>query len=177
MPRISPDYNQPYAHDIAFRAHIKKNIPDVLPDLKHIYELQLKRFYDFLYPDTVESLEEQIEYLSSLKVPLTTQNRIYIVTNLNYIPFVLVNMDDAVVQNLINLYNIQDIKSPADINPSFISTLFIFSGKDLLYRSDIYPHDVAQLTAVFNKENLYNFSSTRYDLYGRPRRTANSVKK
>lgn len=170
MPRASHDYSQPYAREVELIAFLKKNIPDVLPDLKRIYQYQLKRFSDIMHSKDIDSIKERIQHLKTLNITQVTKSRAYIVTNLDYVPFVLVDMDDVVINNLIEKFEFPNIQSPEVLTPDFISTLFVFKGKKLFYWTDLRPRDVINLTAAFKNENLYNFSRLRNDLYAKPRK-------
>ena len=54
--------------------------------------------------------------------------------------------------------------------PTYISTIYIFQGDSLLLKTDIPPHILSLLMAVFKSENLISFTGARDDWYAKPRR-------
>ncbi len=167
MPRATININEPFAFEVANVAYLKKNVQDVLYDYKIMFNIQLNRFKDFLNDYDHYTIFKDLEFLKSQNVQPIHKNRVYIVTNLDYVPFMLVDMDEPVVDNLIGRFH---VNSPHWLTPDFISTLFIFKNENLVYSSDLTPNDVAKLTAVFKKENITEFNGHRYDLYAKPRR-------
>jgi hypothetical protein len=178
MPRAKFDSNQEHILQMARIANLKSYSTDLLYDAKIIYKEQLQKYREWFFEDDLKHIEDKIKALESIKIVPINKSRVYIVSCDTFICFAMYNMDECVVDNLCNVFNLAGI--PLDetelVKPVFRSTLFVFKGKELLLSEEISTTQLAKLMAIFHKENLVNYSGIRYDFYGKPRRDTNHRK-
>lgn len=150
--------------------YFKIEYPDFLYDFKLIYQDLINYFKDF---NCVELFQPKYDMLCKLNIKPALSNRTYIVTNFDHVVFAMVDMDEAVIDNLIDLYDRTSMlfdNAPDKVMTSYISTLYIFKGDKMHTNTQISPFKMAQLISVFKKENLINYEGARDDYYAKPRR-------
>ncbi len=159
-----------YVLQYAQIGYFKVEYPDYLYDFKLIYQDLINYFEGF---ECVKILQPKYDMLSKLNIKPSLSNRIYIVTNFDSVVFTMVNMDEAVVDNLIEEFEPLHPffeNTPDRLMTSYISTLYIFKGEKMFTKTPISPFRVAELISVFKNENLVNFSGARDHYYAKPRR-------
>lgn len=178
MPRAKFDSNQEHILQMFDVANLKSYSTDLLYDAKIIYKTQLQKYREWFLKDDLEHTENQIKLLESIKIVPINKMRVYIVSCDTSICFAMYNMDECVVDNLCNVFDLvgTSLDEAELVNPNFRSTLFVFKEKELVLSEEISTTQLATLMAVFHKENLVNYSGARYDYYGKPRRDANHCK-
>lgn len=169
MPRHKPVESK-YGLQYAGIGYFKIEYPDYLYDFKMIYRDLLNYFDGF---ECVKLLQPKYDMLCKLNIKPALANRAYIVTNFDSVVFAMVNMDEAVIDNLIDVYDRTSMlfdNAPDKVMTSYISTLYIFKDDKMYTNTQISPFKVAQLVSVFKKENLVNYEGARDDYYANPRR-------
>lgn len=169
MPRQTFDFSLPYAFQLCSIANLKKYVPEVLPSIKFALEEQFKRFSHIMAKYDLDKLNQNLSELRNISIPINNKASVLIFTDFTYLPFVLWDMDMRVIDDMIETLQI----SSSDYEicpPTYISTIYIFQGDSLLLKSDISPHILSQLMAVFKSENLVSFTGARDDWYEKPRR-------
>nr|WP_319487265.1 hypothetical protein [uncultured Caproiciproducens sp.] len=178
MPRAKFDSNQEHILQMFDVANLKSYSTDLLYDAKIIYKTQLQKYREWFLKDDLKRTEDRIKALESMKIVPINKTRVYIVSCDTFICFAMYNMDECVVDNLCDVFDLVGISlNEAElVKPNFRSTLFVFKGKNLLLSEEISTTQLAKLMAIFYKENLVNYSGARYDYYGKPRRDTNHRK-
>ena len=148
--------------------------------------------FPFIYKELMASLKGSIPesaYIDLLnkakaaqkfiKYPLQYKTRLYVTAgHSDRVMLFLVDMDVPVLENMIDLFDCWApsdeglIECAADLFPR----IFIFIGKNLTAHSLLSPNHLAELMAVFAKENKVSFSGARNDLYTKPRLEARRSK-
>lgn len=169
MPRQIFDFSLPYALQLCSIANLKKYVPEVLPSIKFALEEQFKRFSHIMAKYDLDKLNQDLSELRNISIPISNKSSVLIFTNFTYLPFVLWDMDMRVIDDMIE--TLQVSSNDYEIYPpTYISTIYIFQGDSLLLKTDIPPHILSQLMAVFKSENLVSFTGARDDWYAKPRR-------
>lgn len=173
MPRAKVEFSK-YDLQYAMIGSFKKNYPDYLYDFKCIYHNLLDFFGDNC-TDQINEIRSRTQVLDSLNIVPTENNRTYIITNYDSVVFTMVNMDNAVIDNLIDVYDIPVIhylneEQPEKLFGGYVSSLYIFKEDKMCLKRRISPVLLAKLMAVFKNENLVNYQGARDSYYGKPRR-------
>ena len=169
MPRYSPVRSK-YILQYSQIGYFKVEYPDYLYDFKLIYQDLINYFDGF---ECVKIIQPKYDMLSKINIKPSLSNRVYIITNFDSVIFTMVNMDEAVVDNLIERFEPSHLffeNAPDRLMTSYISTLYIFKGEKMFTKTPKYPFSVAELISVFKNENLVNFSGARDAYYAKPRR-------
>lgn len=169
MPRYK-SVESKYVLQYAQIGYFKIEYPDYLYDFKLIYQDLINYFDGF---ECVKLFQPKYDMLCKLNIKPALTNRTYIVTNFDDVVFAMVNMDEAVIDNLIDVYDRTSMlfdNAPDKVMTSYISTLYIFKGEKMYTNTQISPFKMAQLISVFKGSNLVNFSGARDDYYAKPRR-------
>lgn len=154
-------------------AYLKRYSPDLLADAKVIYGEQLQRFEAWMFPDHLAELKHTLAELRPVNVKREFKTRVYIVSGVDSFGLVMFGMDECVTEHLAathNLVKAEPIEVVETTPPYFRSALFIFNDSKLVGRYELTSNQLSTLMAVFNKENLINYSGARDDYYGKPRR-------
>ena len=179
MPRNKYDTTHPYAYMIRSIACLKQPCMDVIHDFKVIYPLLYERFQDDLTPEYKQTFMEQYKEIKDIPVVLSNINRLYIVTDMTYVPLALFNLDEPILNNIQHSidgypYALLDqgfYTCDAGCDPSHSVSLFIFKGNELVFNYDDIPLPlVIHLLQAFHKENQIDTSGVRQSLYAAPRR-------
>lgn len=177
MPRFKHVFTEEHALLYIQIAAVKGYYPDLLLDAKTIYEMQLQRLGGWMLSDDFWELKQRLQELSKLKLKPQHSTRVYIVTEGDYFSFVMLGMDECVVKNLRETYEVLNDFPSADnyvhlneISPYYRSALYIFIENEVS-RYELSAEQLATLMVVFRNENLVDFSGARYNYYGRPRRS------
>ncbi|MDE7390034.1 MAG: hypothetical protein K2M82_03745 [Lachnospiraceae bacterium] len=141
--------------------NLKRDVYDTLIDLCLIYSIQLDDFYT----DDLDWLKIRRNKLCCLKIDYNLLNSIYIVTNLDYCPLVLVDISDQVYENIKANYKFPFTGQPYKITELNSARLFMFKSGNLDFVEEIHPEDVARLMGIFAKENLVSFAKDRRDFF------------
>lgn len=179
MPRNKYDCTYPYASLIRNTVCLKQPCTDVIHDFKMIYPLLAEWFQDDLLPQ--EELPFMTRYDAIKNIPATpiNKNRLYVVTQLTYVPLALFNMDDAIlryIQHCIGNWPYVDNTPPyficdGNCDPSHSISLFIFDGTELTCSDNHIPLLLfTHLLQAFHKENQVDTSGIRQAFYANPRR-------
>lgn len=171
MPRHTIDFDDSYSLELASVAYLKSPIYDCIPDAQTMFRIQLARFNNDANIGQLRHLAQKLTDIQHVQLKPIHKNRVYVMTNISYIPFLIVDMDEAVIEHMCFVLELSTECSDF-LPPEHVSTVFIFQDKQLVLQKDIAPYMLAKLMAVFYKENLINFSGARYDWYGKPRRNA-----
>ncbi len=152
----------------------KKEYPDFVYD----YGLICKDLADYFGSefDYTEKLLDKAELMEKTQIKPQLDNRFYIVTYYDDIVLAVVNMDEAVIDNFLKTFKYYWISddAPERIMGSYVSSLYVFRGENMVLKQRISPFTVAQLIAAFKTENLVDFRGVRDAFYGAPRRRKKS---
>lgn len=155
--------------------YFKVEYPDFIFDFHMIYEDIIKFFSETNFKDYDEytQIKAKSELTKRANIKPQLENRFYIITSYDEPVLAVVNMDNAVVQNLVETYDPSSFllsDFPKALSGSYISTLYVFKGSEMLINTRISPFQMAHLMAAFKNENLVNYQGVRDSLYGEPRR-------
>lgn len=170
MSRPNIDFTLPYAVQVFSTANLKKYVPEVLHNIEFALEEQFKRFSSIMLKDDLEKLSLDLSALKNIPIQSSDKSSVIICTNFTYIPFVIWDMDMRVINDMVETFEICSNEYEV-YPPTYISTIYIFQSHSLLLKTDIAPHILAQLMAVFKSENLISFDGAREDWYIKPRRS------
>lgn len=174
MPRAKYDENNPYNLLFSEIGWFKVNYTDFLYDFRFIYQDVLDFFGDKIVPYD-EDIKERLNVISKANVKPSLKNRFYIITDICEVVLAVVDIDEAVFDNLVETFRFLDEYQPfkpESVNLSFISTMYLFKGEKLVQLHSLSPRKLAQFMAVFKNENIVNYQGARDDWYAKPRRTA-----
>lgn len=177
MPRAKYDSSSPYNFAVSSIGCFKKSIPDFIYDFNIIYPKLYNFFASAGYETEAVKSFSAYEIIKNVKAKPEHGNRIYIVTGMNNPVLAVVDMDCAVVDNLIDSFDfLSDFEeyTPEACLLSYYSTLYVFVGNELKLEHNLSPFKVAQLMAVFKNENFVSYVGARDSYYGAPRRKAKS---
>lgn len=173
MPRAKSSLPEEHGLLYADIAYLKRYSPDLLADAKVIYKEQLQRFEPWMLPGHLAKHKHILAELRSVKVKREFKTRVYIVSGVDSFKLVMFGMDECVIEHLAATYDLVEA-DPIEVveatHPYFRSALFIFKDSKLVGRYELTSGQLSTLMAVFNKENLINYSGARDDYYGKPRR-------
>lgn len=155
-------------------AHLKQNVTDIIYDFVHIYNFLADYYNDFLISEHIHEFKDKAKKFSNLKPSKPAyKNRIYITTNYTFVPFMAVDFDEPVLENLkFSCELIQPDEYNDFYDGKYYSILWIFEGSKLTYTAFLSPKTAMQLVSVFHKENLVNVGAFRDEWVGAPRRRA-----
>lgn len=146
---------------------LKQEENDIIADYEIICTTLLQR-YDRLSDNELKGkLKSFITGCNKLKMPLKRKNRVYITTDDRMISLMMVDVEDCIIENFKSFF--QEITKEDQEFDFIFSTIWIFEGKKLTYRSIIQPRDLATFMAIFSKENLVDYNTSRFEWKTRPR--------
>lgn len=153
-------------------AHLKKNITDIIFDFVEVYNFLADYYQEYLDPTHIKEFQNTAKKLSKLKPAIPAyKNRIYITTNYTFVPFMAVDFDEPVLNNL--KYTCELIQQEEDndfYDGNYYSTLWVFEGTKLTCTAFLSAKTVAQLVSVFYKENMINIGAFRDSWFSEPRK-------
>lgn len=182
MPRAKYDENNPYNLLFFKIGCFKVNYTDFLYDFRFIYQDILDFYGDKISPYD-KDIEERLKIISKANVKPAFKNRFYIITNIGEVVLAVVDIDEPIFDNLVMTFKIcqafkeDDPFSPEVINMSYVSTIYLFEGNELVQMNNISPFELAKFMAVFKNENIVNYQGARDDYYAKPRRDAKAKEK
>lgn len=153
-------------------ATLKENAEDIIFDYKIIADTLLKLFQGYLSIYEVEELNKNICNCKKLRPKqLQYKNRIYITSDLDFISLMMVNVDEAVKENIIYTCETEDDHCDSDVERIYAPCIWVFENKHLLKSKSLSSKIAIELCSVFYKENLVNYGSGFRDFwYAEPRK-------
>lgn len=138
----------------------KKFYPDMLHDYLTLISERLMTFGHKIESGYQKNLEDNIKSLVVYSRPPIQNNRVYIISDMEYILFAALNMSDLNVQAIKNSLDFSALKSKVpnylEYPPCDVITLYIFSKGQETYRVNITPHEFAYLLYKYRTQNLIN---------------------
>lgn len=153
---------------------LRRNVTDVIHDYEQICSYYRELLEEELSDEGYINLSNHITRCRSEMSDPVHRNRVYITTNLIHISLMMVDTDDGVIDHLKYALDLicPEFDDISDKDLEFLyPSLWIFEGTTLTFRSIISPKTLGTLMVVFDKDNLVDFNSSRYDWKTR-RRTA-----
>lgn len=173
MPRARGSVPNGLDHWLCYRlGRFKEYTPDLIFDARVIYQKQLEKFEQWYFQENWDAAQDIYQELCRAKAFPTHSLRLYVVTNDVHISLALYDMDERVIRELVATYsqfgcsNDEDL---IDVKPSFRTAIFVFENLDLILYEELSTLQLADLMAVFRKENLVDFAPLRDALYRTPR--------
>ncbi|MCC8069030.1 MAG: hypothetical protein LIO71_04685 [Ruminococcus sp.] len=174
MPRAKYDENNPYNILFFKIGYFKTNYPDFLYDFRYIYQ-EILNFYGDMIEPIKQEIEEKLEIISQANVKPSFKNRFYIVTGIDRVVLAVVDIDEAVFDNLVETFDFlsdYDEFTPDKVNGSLINDMYLFKGNKLVKVHSLTSFKLAEFMAVFKNENIVNYQGARDEWYAKPRRKA-----
>lgn len=180
MPRNKYDRTYPYASLIQDIVYLKQPCTDVIHDFKIIYPLLSEWFQDYFPPKEELPFAAQYKAIKNIPVTPVNKNRLYVVTQLTYVPLALFNMDEAILRHIQHcMWNRPYLDNnpsyficDGNCDPSHSISLFIFDGTELTCSDSHIPLLLfIHLLQSFHKENQVDTSGIRQAFYADPRRS------
>lgn len=153
-------------------ATLKENAEDIIFDFVIIANTILKTYQGYLNFYEAEELESKLELCKNLcPNKLQYKNRIYITSDINFISLMMVNVDDAVKENIIYTCDTEDDHCDSDVERIYTPCIWVFENNRLLKNKSLSSKIAIELCSVFYKENLVNYGSGFRDFwYAKPRK-------
>jgi len=144
--------------------NLKGHHTDMASDLLEIFSQRAKRFKDKMHPEQEENVKQHIKELKQIVMPSTLPNKIYLVSEIERILLIVLGISEFEINQLI------DILSPYidtfDIHPDYITTLYIFQKRKLVFQKDLYTNEFNMIVRYFNERNLIlPYDIKEYDKY------------
>ena len=178
MPRAKYDDTNPYNllfHEVGY---FKVNYTDFLYDFRFIYK-DILDFYGDSLQSYAKNIQMKLDTVCKANVKPSFKNRIYIITDICNPVLAIVDMDDAVFDNMADRFSFfEDMGlslTPDKMLLSYAITMYLFKGDSLCKVHSLTPRKLAEFMAVFKNENIVNYQGARDSWYGEPRRRAKKV--
>lgn len=137
----------------------KKYHADMISDIKTILMKNLSEFGDGADDYELSRAAESYKSLLLYNEPITSQNRIYIVSGLQCISFCALNVPEILFKKLDEFLRDEEMHSDDFPNTrgfdcNLIISIFLFENSDLIYSRHIYPYEFGIVMNAFGKHNL-----------------------
>lgn len=142
--------------------HAKKYSTDMAYDMAAMISkrlIQLRANADaFEFNRAEEHLRELIPYY----IQPTAANRLYIITGLECMSLACISLSDYTIEGIIKDLKVDILSSDPfplqEVEPNFVSTLYIFRGSKIEFEYNCYPADLACLVKCLNSENVIQYT-------------------
>ncbi|WP_432651179.1 hypothetical protein [Huintestinicola sp.] len=138
----------------------KKYHSDMIYDYLTMIAERLMTFGNKIEADYKRNLEANIKRLVVYSRSPIQNNRVYIISDMEYILFAALHMSDLNINSIKNdlefSAQINKIPNYLDYPPCAVATLYVFSISQETYRINIAPHELAYLLHKYRNENLIN---------------------
>ncbi len=150
----------------AMIAGLKRYVPDIIHDYKLICSYLLDHLGDEINDEGQAVLRKKIADCRREKAKPQHMNRVYITTDMNRVSLMLVDVDEGILDHFRFAFDLigPDPDEVYDSNLEFLhGCLWVFEGKELIYRAIVRPKILCELLMAFDKENLIDYNGARYD--------------
>ena len=139
--------------------NLKRDLYDIIADLKIIYQSQIN-FFSNEIPEK-DTLYKNYDLIKNININYTLENSIYIVTNGDYVPFIMVNIPTNLYKTIVLSYLCPFSVPEYEVTVFNSAKMYMFVKGNLKGIYEIPAHDVALFVGAFSKENLISFSKER----------------
>lgn len=163
---------------LEFCRQMKKPTTDIFSDFEFILSYQLRRFHGYLFDETVKSLKNHIQAAGRLKKEIQHLNRIYLITDVDCLQLMLVDVEDCILHHIETVCNLVGTQDPMETHPKYCNTIFIFSDAEdascYPFVIDLGTKTYVELIQCFHTENNLSNAVIRDSWYRAPRQEERS---
>ncbi|KEQ23411.1 hypothetical protein [Paenibacillus tyrfis] len=144
---------------------LKSEETDIIHDYVKMCDFLLKKMDGKLTEHSLEIIQANRDRCKPLMSPLRHQNRVYVTTNLDFVTLMMVDIEKGILDHLqFTLDIIGPLQAWDEVDFELLSAcVWIFEGEELIFRSLVTSKTLCKLMVVFDKENLVDYNSSRYD--------------
>ncbi len=146
---------------------LKRDETDIIADHGLICSSLQQSYERYFKPEVNEKLRQYVTHSNELKLPIFHNNRVYITTDVYRVSLMMVDLHPAIIEYLKGFF--EDYTPDQAQEFYFLyGNIWIFEGSNLTQWSLLQPQHLANLMAVFSKENLVDYNSSRYSWKTQP---------
>ncbi|MCM1579448.1 MAG: hypothetical protein NC078_11685 [Ruminococcus sp.] len=125
---------------------------DLTSDLSKIFKRRLKRFKNSVDDEQSALTELHIKELDEYALTPYDKNKIYIIHDVERILLASYDLSNAEVSKLVEIC---EQAEEFDIDPKYISTLYIFKKGRITFQTDLYPNELSGIIKYFQSRNIF----------------------
>lgn len=131
---------------------------DIAHDLKFIYSDRIHHYGKNADEFELYRIKKHYELLSQFSIVPENKNRIYVVTGMECIMAICLDISDTSKDKIIDSLKLETKLSDPfpsyTVEPNFITTLYVFTDDKAVYSVDLFPYWIGVLVQSFRKKNI-----------------------
>lgn len=125
---------------------------DLAGDLSKIFKRRMKRFKSSINARELDLVELHIKELDKYTLTPCDMNKIYIIYDVEHILLASYDLSNAEVSKLAQICTQAE---EFDIDPKYISSLYIFKKGRIMFQTDLYPNELSAIIKQFQSRNIF----------------------
>lgn len=143
---------------------ISKYSDNIAYDLRFIYSDRIHHYGKIADEYELYRIMEHHKVLSEFSVKPDNSNRIYVVSGMECIMAICLEVSDVSIKKIIDSLKVEvSLSDPfpyEDVDTSFITTIYVFSGEKVVYSADLFPYWLGVLVQAFRNKNIIRHGDT-----------------